>query len=188
MNMKVLILDRTLGLLSQTNYSDISMKSIARACGISEPAIYYHFKSKNKLFRELVFSVLEEARQLVISAASRNESLRDTLVFIARYYLQDLESSPIFPRAYLALATDPSLKTVIENLQDEIEYIQILFMDIFSRELLDGTIREDADLDVACRMFRGSVLAVMMSSVYARTTLIPSPEAIVDLLLNGLLK
>jgi len=188
MNMKVLILDRTLGILSQTNYSDISMKAIAKACGISEPAIYYHFKSKNELFRELVFSVLEEARQLVISAASRNESLRDTLVFIARYYIQNLESSPIFPRAYLAFATDPSLKTVIENLQDEIEYIQILFMDIFSRELLDGTIREDADLDVACRMFRGSVLAVMMSSVYARTTLVPSPEAIVDLLLNGLLK
>ena len=77
---------------------------------------------------------------------------------------------------------------MIENLQDEIENIQILFMDILSRGLLDGTIREDADLDVACRMFRGSVLAVMMSSVYARTTLVPSPEAIVDLLLNGLLK
>ena len=188
MTMKQLILEQTLNLLADSSYSNVSMNTIAKACGISEPAIYYHFSSKIELFRILVFSVLEKARELIVSAAEKNESLHDTLLIIAQNYLCGLKEFPSFPRTYLALATDPSLRLVIEDLQDEIEDIQVLFMDILSREFQRGTIRTDADLGVACRMFRGSILALMMSSIYDKTTVIPSPEAIVDILLNGLMK
>jgi len=167
MTMKQLILEQTLNLLADSGYSNVSMNMIAKACGISEPAIYYHFNSKIELFRILVFSVLEKARELIVSAAEKNESLHDTLFIIAQNYLYGLKEFPSFPRAYLALATDPSLKMVIEDLQDEIEDIQVLFMDILSREFLRGTIRTDADLGVACRMFRGrpAFVAVFNGSV-----------------------
>ena len=188
MTMKELILEQTLNLLAESSYSNISMKMIARSCGISEPAIYYHFKNKEALFRVLVFSVLDKARTLILSVAEKNVSLHDTLVIIAQNYLHGLKEFPSFPRAYLALATDPSLKIVIDDLQDEIESIQILFMDLISKELPKGTIREDVDPGIACRMFRGSILAFMMSSIYARSTVIPPPDAIVDTLLYGILK
>ncbi len=188
MTMKQLILKQTLELMTESSYSNISMKMIAKSCGISEPAIYYHFKSKEALFRVLVFSVLKKAKRLIVSVAEKNESLHDTLVIIAQNYLHGLEEFPSFPRAYLALATDPTLRIVIDDLQNEIESIQILFMDILSRELLKETIREDVDLGVACRMFRGSILAFMMSSIYSRSTIIPPPETIVDILFHGILK
>ena len=185
---KNLILKKTLELLTESSYSNVSMKMIAKACDISEPAIYYHFKNKNELFNNLAMSILEQSRELFKSALQLDLSLHDTLVVIADNYLTGLEDFPNFPKAYLALVTDPSFKVVVDNLQNEIDNVQLLLIQLFSREQLRGEIGMDVDVEVVCHMFRGVIIEFMMSSTYLNKTEIPESETIVQILLQGVLK
>jgi AcrR family transcriptional regulator len=50
-----------LELFSQQNYSTVTIKDIAAATGANSALIYYHFGSKEELFREVVTTTVDEA-------------------------------------------------------------------------------------------------------------------------------
>ncbi len=56
------ILDAALKVISESNYYEATTAKIAAAAGITEPTIYLHFKSKQRLFIEL----LEDIRCFVV--------------------------------------------------------------------------------------------------------------------------
>ena len=61
------------------NYSDVSMKSIATAAGITDSAIYNHFKSKDDLFLETLISIIEKYTKLYREAASRGSGWKQKM-------------------------------------------------------------------------------------------------------------
>lgn len=68
------ILDASLRLFSEKGFARTSVRDIARAAGITDAAIYYHFDSKRTLFEALfeergIFSALSELEQAVPSHA-----------------------------------------------------------------------------------------------------------------------
>jgi len=48
------ILDAVLKIISETGLQDVSFRNIAKHIGISEPAIYRHFESKDEMFVRLI--------------------------------------------------------------------------------------------------------------------------------------
>lgn len=75
------ILDAALGVFAEKGYEAGTMREIATAVGVSEPALYRHYAGKEALFEELVAlagdRIVGMAREMVASV--RPENLRESL-------------------------------------------------------------------------------------------------------------
>ncbi len=56
---KTQIVDEATRLFSTEGYEGLTMKSLARACGVSEPALYRHFKSKEEIYEAVLESIAD---------------------------------------------------------------------------------------------------------------------------------
>lgn len=74
------ILDRAAELFAARGFHGVSMADIGAACGISGPALYRHFASKDAMLAEMLVSVSERllavGRQRAAQAGTAEEALR----------------------------------------------------------------------------------------------------------------
>ena len=63
-NVKEIILAKTSELMEETGLSAISLASIAEACGISKGTLYYHYKTKEDIFFDLIDKIIHRIRGL----------------------------------------------------------------------------------------------------------------------------
>lgn len=56
-NRKARILEEATRLFSRDGYDRVSTRSLAQSCGISEPALYRHFSSKEKIYDAVLDSI-----------------------------------------------------------------------------------------------------------------------------------
>jgi len=85
-----LILREAERLFASKGYGGVSIRDLARGCGVTNAALYYHFENKEAIFLETVRSALGVLRQAVEQAAKEGGGLRDTLSRISRAYLRVL--------------------------------------------------------------------------------------------------
>ena len=103
------ILDSSLRLFSEKGFARTSVRDIARAAGITDAAIYYHFSSKRELFEALfdergITSALSELEQATIT-----QPLLATLTNIALTALNIMQRNKDFMKVLLseAMSEDP---------------------------------------------------------------------------------
>lgn len=58
------IMETTLKLIFQKGYNETSAQEVADICGISQATIFYHFKTKQKLFLEILYYVIQNNRSI----------------------------------------------------------------------------------------------------------------------------
>jgi AcrR family transcriptional regulator len=94
------ILQGALRLFSQAGYQGTSLQVIADELGITRPAFYYYFHSKNELLWGLIGSLgdqlLEEAQPVVATDASTAAKLHDLLVTHTRAILTNRDAFKIY--------------------------------------------------------------------------------------------
>jgi AcrR family transcriptional regulator len=82
------ILDEAAKLFSQKGYKGVSIRDIAQACGMTNAALYYHFKNKEALY----LAVLRHAHQSVMaSVAEAGEPTVDIRVRLRQLVLRYAE-------------------------------------------------------------------------------------------------
>jgi AcrR family transcriptional regulator len=67
------VLDRAVGLFAQRGFAGTSLKDVADAVGLSRPAIYYYFPSKDALLEELLTGVTVSAARILDNVEKRND-------------------------------------------------------------------------------------------------------------------
>lgn len=67
------VLDRAVGLFAQRGFAGTSLKDVADAVGLSRPAIYYYFASKDALLEELLTGVTVSAARILDSVEKRSD-------------------------------------------------------------------------------------------------------------------
>jgi len=67
------VLDRAVGLFAQRGFAGTSLKDVADAVGLSRPAIYYYFPSKDALLEELLTGVTVSAARILDSVEQRTD-------------------------------------------------------------------------------------------------------------------
>lgn len=80
------ILDTSAKLFSQHGYKEVSIRDIAQACGMTNAALYYHFKNKEDLFLAMLQRDHEQTLAALRAAANGPGDLREDLKqLVARY-------------------------------------------------------------------------------------------------------
>jgi AcrR family transcriptional regulator len=80
------ILETSAKLFSQQGYKEVSIRDIAQACGMTNAALYYHFKNKEDLFLAMLQRDHERTIVSLRAAADGPGDLRSDLVQLATRY------------------------------------------------------------------------------------------------------
>jgi len=80
------ILDTSAKLFSQHGYKEVSIRDIAQACGMTNAALYYHFKNKEDLFLAMLQRDHEQTLAALRKAAAGPGDLREDLKRLVAQY------------------------------------------------------------------------------------------------------
>jgi AcrR family transcriptional regulator len=80
------ILDTSAKLFSQHGYTEVSIRDIAQACGLTNAALYYHFKNKEDLFLAMLQRDHEKTLAALRAAAAGPGDLREDLKRLVAQY------------------------------------------------------------------------------------------------------
>jgi AcrR family transcriptional regulator len=101
------ILQKALELFSDRGYDATSVREICEAAGITKPTLYHFFGSKEGVYRAIVEGALEQFRADVVGALTREGTLRERLVRMARAYVEAAVRNPDLARFIMALIHNP---------------------------------------------------------------------------------
>jgi len=67
-------------LFAENGYAATATREICERAGVTKPVLYYHFESKDQLYRKLIEEAHEEARQKLAAAAQKGKTAEERLV------------------------------------------------------------------------------------------------------------
>jgi len=74
-------------LFMELGYRAVSTRQIAEACGVTQPALYHHFKNKQTLYIEVILTELQKTKNSLERIIKRHKDLKECLMGIAHYIL-----------------------------------------------------------------------------------------------------
>lgn len=152
------ILEAALDVLLDEGYQALTMRRIAKACGITVGNVTYYYKTKDDLIRDLTSSVLESYID-VFSHIAEDKSLtvEERFVAVVRLILEDITSKKtthFFPELWALANHDPFiaervnemyigarkvLNTLIPALNPSLNEDEAELMALFVSASLEGT-------------------------------------------------
>jgi AcrR family transcriptional regulator len=121
------IIEKATELFSQLGYDQTTMARLALSCGISEPALYRHFSSKEELFAEVLKSLGAKIDTCQLGeVVEEKDDIEEILFAISRHIFETYLSRPELSRLllYCSLRGHFMTKKVVETLRTP--YINIL--------------------------------------------------------------
>ena len=74
------IRDAAMVLFAEKGYAATPTREICKRAGITKPVLYYHFKSKENLYREIILEACAEMQQSLTAASYRGATAEERLV------------------------------------------------------------------------------------------------------------
>lgn len=147
------ILERARGVFAKANYAKVGTADLARAAGVSEPALYRYFSGKREIYIETLKAtgarLIDIWREVAAGTADPLEALRA----IGLGYYEHLRGrSPVLRLFYEALAEidDPEIRrTVRENFLTMVGFVEGLLLEGRAR----GRLRAGVNARIAAWQF-----------------------------------
>lgn len=156
------ILDTAVTLFAEQGYDGMTMKKLAAACGITEPALYRHFASKEALYDEVLDSVVsrlhsEEFFHTIDEHADLETILRRLAEHIIEFYTHNAEVYRLL--LFSALGGHGKAKQVFSILRGV--YVKFLVRHL-DRLYAEGQVEKGCN-EITARCFIGMVFDCAMS-------------------------
>ena len=74
-------------LFMESGYRAVSTRQIADACGLTQPALYHHFKNKETLYIEVILNEIHKTKTGLERIIKRHKDLKERLVEVAYFIL-----------------------------------------------------------------------------------------------------
>lgn len=156
MDRKKQILDEATKLFSEYGYDKVTIKTLAEACGITEPALYRHYDSKEAIYNKVLEAIEERLSNVNIFSELENETdLEAFLRGFAEHIIDFYSTNKDLYRLLLfsALREHPKAKRVYEIIRGA--YVKFLIRSL-DRFYQSGTIIEKNN-EITARCFTGMV-------------------------------
>lgn len=141
------ILDRAAGLFAARGFHGVSVHDVGAACGISGPALYRHFASKDAMLGEMLVGISErllaEARSRLRGAADPKQALDALLEWHVDFALNHRPLIVVQDRDWDALPADARAR---------VRRLQRAYIDLWVEQL--GQVEPRLDRDEAAARVR----------------------------------
>jgi len=151
------IINVSINIISKKGLRELTMKNISREIGISEPAIYRHYDSKQKILIAVLESFKHQNKlidnNLILEGESSYEHLMRTITMI----INKLKSNPAMSAVIFSEETfqnDNELSDIVTSIMNStIEY----FTNLLEKCQKDGSIRSDIGKEDLSVIVLGSI-------------------------------
>lgn len=136
---------------ARVTYAEARYRDVAEESGASEGSLYFHFRGK----ADLAKAVLGEQQDRMTAVLVRTEAEAGTgLSILLRLMrnLGELIARDEVVQAGIRLAGQPSSEVNIEASEPYMEWVRIA-RSLIERGVADGSIRDDADIDLYAELF-----------------------------------
>lgn len=123
-------------------YEGTNMSLIAEAAGIARPALYYYYRSKDRIYAAVFGSILHSFIPSVIDVLNSEEAVDKRIDKFVSLYFEQIKREPRLPLFLVReIQRDPEflLKTALNENADK---VLKEFMAFYKREREKGTIKE----------------------------------------------
>ncbi len=176
------ILNIAMELFARKGYAGCSIREICKAAGVTKPVLYYHFRSKEHLYQELMLDIFNQTRKNLLRLSKFRGSLRDRLILYVSTEFHNSQRDPNTIRLLFRMMFAP-----------EGEYPHFNFLEEFKRErsVVAGFIREQdrdgnhRDPELIATALMGVMLMQILEYLFTRRRTLTrrNAERLVDLLL-----
>lgn len=133
----------------------VTVRRMAREIGVSEAAIYRHFKSKGDILSFLVDDIQKDLMADIQNNSKNNVNPLETMAGIMRDHISAIEQRKGVSFQVIAEIISLGDKKLNKKIYDVItQYIERI-REILSNGIKAGVIREDVDLEAAATLFFG---------------------------------
>lgn len=149
------IIDRAREVFATQGYGRVGTADLARAAGISEPALYRHFTGKKELFVATIRATGPRLLKIWEEISVEYDDPLEALWAIGVYYYDHLESHATNMKLQfraLSEAEDPDIKTA---LRDNFEAFVRFVTDTLEEGKARGIVRRDIDSRMVAWQFLG---------------------------------
>ena len=156
MDRKKQILEEATKLFSEYGYDKVTIKTLAEACGITEPALYRHYESKEAIYDRVLDSIEERLSDVDIFSELGDETdLEKFLMGFAGHIIDFYSTNKDLYRLLLfsALREHPKAKRVYEMIRGA--YIKFLIRKLDS--FYQAGIVIEKNNEITARCFTGMV-------------------------------
>lgn len=144
-------------LFAQHGYKGVAMSQLAEACGITKPALYYHFRDKQGLYVEVLMQQLARHHRefvLLLSGQTVADGLRRLSEYLRGASTYDMSQMQTDMRSELnatqrARVSDAFYRDFFSPVKD-----------LFVRGIAAGELRRDADPEIATWMYLNIMSAI----------------------------
>lgn len=177
------ILKAAMQLFAEKGYAGCSIREICQAAGVTKPVLYYHFRSKEDLYQELMVDIFGQTQKNLQRISRSNGSLRDRLILYVSTELRNCRRDPNSVRLLFRTMFSPEGEypffNSIEEFQRERKTIATHIRHQCSQEC-----RSDPELVSTALM--GMMLITILEYLFTgrRTLTRRNAEQLVDLLLS----
>ena len=162
LNRRDQILDESTRLFSEKGYEGTPIRVIAKACGISEAAIYRHFENKVQLYEAVIRRKAFEHDISDYLGKHREGDIETVLTTIAQHILSYIETDPQLLRLMFnnSLESGPIAAVLFKEFR--LPYIKFLAGEL-ERRMKAGEVRK-VDPYITGRCFVGMVVDCALSA------------------------
>lgn len=124
------ILDIAADLFAQRGFHGVSVADLGAACGISGPALYKHFPSKDAVLAEMLVSISEELLSVGRQRAEAAASPTGAVEALIEWHIE-------FALAHRALIVvqDRDWSSLAEDARERVRMLQREYVDVWAAEL-----------------------------------------------------
>lgn len=105
------IRDAAIELFAEKGYAAATTREMCQRAGITKPALYYYFGSKEQLYREVSVDACNEARKQLLLAAGRVRGAREKLVEILASDFELTRKNPSLSLMFMRMIFAPPKET-----------------------------------------------------------------------------
>ncbi|NPA17259.1 TetR/AcrR family transcriptional regulator [Persephonella sp.] len=165
-------------------------KNIADKLGITDAAIFKHFKSMDDIILEIIDKYVSKCSQSAIEAVEKGHTVKEKLELLLRAHIDVLEETrgavPVLCFE-LSRSEDVKFKSILSNF---VESYKEKISRIIREGQMEGSIKEDLDPEDVAMFFIGSIQAKVFAYVISgkEGRIIEDPDQFISIIFYGIMK
>jgi TetR/AcrR family transcriptional regulator len=179
------ILKAAMEVFANKGYAGASTREICAAAGLTKPVLYYHFRSKEHLYRELMIDSFGNYQKVLLRASQSRGTLRERLVRMVDNDFRATKEDAMRAKFVLRMIFSPGEQHPLFDYVLEMEAQRNVIAGVLREGIDEGSLRGKA-LDLANALMGMLLIAELEHLVTGRPILTRRRAGqCVDLLLQG---